>query len=526
VKRLVTVVAAAAMIATGLSSVGQPVGAAPTGSAAGHIHWGACSDPSLASAGAQCGFLAVPLDYRHPGGAKIQIAVSRVKHTSSSSDYQGVILVNPGGPGGSGLGLATLGQYVPHGVGGEFDWIGFDPRGVGSSRPSISCIPNYFHGDRPDYLPTSQHLVHVWLARSRRYAAACGKHAWALLQHMKTTDAARDMDSIRRALGVQRISYYGFSYGTYLGQVYATMFPSHIRRMVFDSTVDPRNVWYRANLNQDVAFERTENIWFGWLARHHEFYRLGRTRAAVAHLFYREQAALAVHAAGGVVGSDEWNDAFLLAGYYQFFWTYLGGVFTGWVHHHNVKNLIQAYQIADGPGNDNGFAVYNAVQCSDVRWPQSWARWARDNSRVYKVAPFLTWANAWFNAPCLYWPAKPGTPTDVNGHHVNVLMIDETLDAATPYEGSLEVRSRFPDASLIAEPGGTTHAGTLFGNACVDNKIARFLATGSRPARRIGRRADTFCKPLPQPFPQTEIAARALSPSRRALTRWIALGRS
>jgi hypothetical protein len=93
-------------------------------------------------------------------------------------------------------------------------------------------------------------------------------------------------------------------------------------------------------------------------------------------------------------------------------------------------------------------------------------------------------------------------PGQVDGSKVkSVLLIDETLDAATPYEDSLYVRSLFPGASLIAEPGGTTHAGTLFGNACVDDQIAAYMATGKLPPRKPGYRADTYCAPLPQPVP-------------------------
>ena len=98
---------------------------------------------------------------------------------------------------------------------------------------------------------------------------------------MTTIDAARDMDSIRAALGQKQINYYGFSYGTYLGQVYSTLFPSHVRRLVMDSNVDPRDVWYKANLNQDVAFNRNIKIWFAWLAKYHNVYHLGSTEKAV-----------------------------------------------------------------------------------------------------------------------------------------------------------------------------------------------------------------------------------------------------
>jgi pimeloyl-ACP methyl ester carboxylesterase len=282
-------------------------------SPAAGIAWGACSDPTLAEANAQCGFVRVPLDYSRPGGAKISLAVSRVLHTSSDADYQGVMLVNPGGPGGSGLIYSILGQFVPNGAGNTYDWIGFDPRGVGDSRPSLSCIPDYFGYNRPYYIPVTRALERTWLARSKSYADACERNAAALLPHMKTTDSARDMDSIRKALGARRINDYGFSYGTYLAQVYSTLFPSRVRRMVLDSNVDPRKVWYQANLDQDVAFDRVINIWFGWVARYDDVYHLGATRAAVRRLWYAERRHLRRHPAGGLIGGSEWTDAWFNA---------------------------------------------------------------------------------------------------------------------------------------------------------------------------------------------------------------------
>ena len=183
------------------------------------------------------------------------------------------MLLNPGGPGGSGLGLSVLGPVISHGfgrkdVGGAYDWIGFDPRGVGASRPSLSCDPDYFGPDRPEYVPSTPELLQVWQERSAGYAQACGKAGGRLLDNMRTTDAARDMDEIRKALGATRINYYGFSYGTYLAQVYTKLFPQRMRRMVLDSNVDPRRVWYRANLDQDIAFDRNLGLFFGWVARH------------------------------------------------------------------------------------------------------------------------------------------------------------------------------------------------------------------------------------------------------------------
>ena len=314
------------------------------------ILWGPCSDPVLTAAHAQCGFLSVPLDYQNPSGAKIQLAVSRVQHTSPAAQYQGVMLTNPGGPGASGLQLATLGEFVPNGVGAQYDWIGFDPRGVGSSKPALSCMPDYFAGDRPPYVPTKPAILRKWLARSKAYADACEANAPELLPHMKTTDSARDMDSIRLALGAAQINYYGFSYGTYLGQVYATLFPTHVRRMVLDSNVDPRRVWYQANLDQAAAIERNIKIWFGWLAKYDDVYHLGKSESAVERLFYRQVASVTRTPAAGVIGPDEFEDAFYGAAYTQSLWTILGGIFSSWVHEHDAGGLIAAYEAFDGPG--------------------------------------------------------------------------------------------------------------------------------------------------------------------------------
>ncbi len=320
--RYVAVLAALVVGVAGLTSV-PTAQARPTSTAAGFrgyqpppISWGACDNPTLQQVGAQCGSLIVPLDYGHPHGKQISLAVSRVLHTSSAADYQGVVLANPGGPGVSGLFLSFLGQLVPNGVGGYYDWIGFDPRGVGASKPSLSCDPGYFGYNRPNYVPRTRALVRIWLHRARHYADACRRSAAAeLLGHVKTVDTVSDLESLRKALGAKQITYYGYSYGTYIGQVYATLHPNRVRRMVLDSIIDPRNVFYRANLNQDVGFQKTIRIFFRWLAKYSGVYHVGRSGSAVERGYDRELARLDRHPAGGVIGPDELEDVLLSAGY-------------------------------------------------------------------------------------------------------------------------------------------------------------------------------------------------------------------
>jgi pimeloyl-ACP methyl ester carboxylesterase len=546
-RRINALIAAAAMTA-GLGVAAPSVASAATAqphstasparsAAASSITWGTCTETDLAQAGATCGDLAVPLNYSHPSGPKIEIAVSKIAHTSSAKNYRGIILTNPGGPGGSGLDLNTflvaqLQADKLSAAAADYDWIGFDPRGVGSSTPALSCDPNYFSADRESYDPTTASILSYWLSRSAKYDKACATQSAAqsaLLDNMTTIDSARDMNSIRQALvGPQgKMSYYGFSYGTYLGQVYATLYPHTLNQLILDSNVNPQDIWYKANLNQDVAFNRNVNIWFGWLAKYNSVYHLGATEQAVSKRWYAELTTLAKSPISGVVGPDEWTDIFLEAGYYQQTWLQLGSAFADWENTHSATaaaNLVSLYQGTDTPGNDNEFAVYNAVQCTDVQWPTSWSVWQRDNNAVNKIAPFETWDNAWFNAPCLHWPAPAQRPVQVasdgSGRAIHsALLIDETLDAATPFPGSLEVRKLFPNSVLLAEPGGTSHADSLFGNLCVDGTIASYLETGKLPPRKAHAEWDLTCQPLPVPNPTAQTQAPASMPANSAAAR-------
>ncbi|HVV76955.1 MAG TPA: alpha/beta hydrolase [Mycobacteriales bacterium] len=470
------------------------------------LHWGSCPTylyPDLRGTGMQCSRLRVPMDYAHPAGRSVHLEVSVLRHTSSAASYRGVMLVNPGGPGSPGLDLpAELEPFVPHGVGRDYDWIGFDPRGVGASTPTMRCEPGYFHAPRRSYTPSTKSLLNYWLSRTKRYAATCARKYPTLINHITTVDSAKDMESIRKALGVSRISYYGFSYGTYLGEVYSTLYPTHLRYMVLDSVVDPRRVWYDANLDQDKAFDRNAHIYFKWVAKYNDVYHLGKSAQAVSKRYYHDYARLA-RSPKGNLGPDEFSDAMTGAAYYRFGWEDLARAWHALDAAGKPKPMLNQYAALDLPGDDNEFAVYSAVQCTDAHWPKSWSRWQKDNDEYAAKYPFLTWNNAWYNAPCAYWKAKARTPITINGKKTaSALLIDETLDAATPYEGSIEVRRLYPHSSLIAEPGGTTHADSLSGDACVDNKIATYLKSGTLPARRSWDGPDALCRPLPAPHPR------------------------
>ncbi len=529
-RRLVAIAVGVTVAATGLATVetAPAVGQKPQQQVVRArpytpppIRWGRCTNPTLKLIGARCGKVTVPLNYRRPHGRKIKLAISRLRHTSSRKAYLGVVLVNPGGPGGSGLVMSYLGYpgIIPGKVSGRYDWIGWDPRGVGASTPRLSCNSKYFGYNRPNYVPRASGVEATWLQRTRGYAAACRRSAGArLLGHVKTIDTVKDMESIRRALKRQKINYYGFSYGTYLGQVYATLHPRRVRRFVFDSNVDPRGIWYGDNLGQNRAFNTSIKRFFGWLADHDNVYKLGTDPQVIEKQYYAELDALdAKPGAGGAIGPDELTDVMLSAGYYVSGWEGIAAAYAKAVNDNDYSGIKALFDAGNPqtPGSDNGYAMYLATECTDARWPRSWSRWHSDAVRIAARAPFETWANTWFNAPCVFWPARSARPVPIRGGRVRspVLLIDETLDAATPFSGSLEVRRRFPRSSLIEGVGGTTHAGSLSGVACTDNAIAAYFRNGTVPHRRSGNRSDKQCPPVPQPNPTVPPPNPAATPS-------------
>ena len=507
-RRAASVIAAAALVAvagctapggatTGSSS--SPASASdPPGASASALSWHSCS-PGGASL--QCASLRVPLDYARPGGRSITLALSRVPATAPASQQQGDLLVNPGGPGGSGLSLAA---FVAAGlnpqVAADYNIIGFDPRGVGSSVPALTCEPSFFSGVRPDYIPASSAAEQTLINRAKTYAADCQKRYGWLLPYMTSQDVARDMNSIRAALGVPTISYFGYSYGTYLGQVYATLFPHRLRRMVLDSTVDPTGVWYADNIAQDYAFEGRMEAFFAWVAAHNATYGLGSTRAAVDQAWYRARSRLQARPADGRIGADDFDDTFLQGGYSNALWPGLAAALSAYSRSGATGQLISQYQ-QDGVQPENEFAVYNAVECSDVNWPRNWARWDSDTRRVYRTAPFQAWDNAWFNASCAFWPVRgPAHPLQIKGAGLpGILMLQGTLDAATPYAGAQVAHRLLPTARMVVVEGGGNHGQSLADppNTCVDGYLNRYLATGALPSRP--GLVNATCPALPPP---------------------------
>jgi pimeloyl-ACP methyl ester carboxylesterase len=199
---------------------------------------------------------------------------------------------------------------------------------VGSSVPALRCDPDYPGAgyDRPNYVPWRKADELWWVRTTDQYARDCGRSdARELLPHMRTVDVARDLDALRRAVGEKKLNYYGFSYGTYLGQVYASLFPKQVGRFVWDGVLDADKAFYEANLEQNVQFDKNMDVYWRYLADNDDAFGLGDDWRAIKRGYYRLLRQLdRTPAADGKLGPDELNDAMLTAGYYVYDWVEMG----------------------------------------------------------------------------------------------------------------------------------------------------------------------------------------------------------
>ncbi|MFD9907056.1 alpha/beta hydrolase [Streptomyces sp. NPDC059063] len=488
--------------------------AAERAGAAG-IRFGACPAAEGLPPTVQCGTVSVPLDYARPDGKRISLTVSRVKAAGRERGKQvrrqGALVFNPGGPGASGM-YFPLVRMLPEWrrIAAAYDLVGYAPRGVGRSAP-LSCQDPKQFTKAPTQSPThpDDSYKAERVAQAKTYAHGCARTAGDALRHYTSLNNARDLDVLRAALGERKLTFMGASYGTYFGAVYATLFPSHVRRMVFDSAVDPDpdQIWYANNLDQSAAFEERWADFRAWVARHDRTYHLGATAEEVRTSYERVRAELTHKPAGGKVGSAQLHAAFLKAGYYDDYWPLRATALSQYLKG-NPKPLIE--QAAPDPAGaaeeENGNAVYTAVQCNDAAWPTDFKEWDRDNSRLARVAPFETWDNAWMNLPCAYWPAPRQEPLDVGAAADALpptLILAAERDAATPYKGALELHERLGGSVLVTEEDAGTHGIAGGPNPCVNGHLDAYLLEGRLPVRS----AECAPHPEPTPIPSTRAAA-------------------
>ncbi|MBM7368349.1 alpha/beta fold hydrolase [Gordonia hydrophobica] len=252
-------IVAAATAVGGVLAVPAVAPAAPT------LNWGSCAPIHQASPDTQCATLTVPRDYSKPNGPTISITVSRIP-ARNQDGKRGVLIGNPGGPGVDGISMFTL-LRPPTQVRDEWDLVSVQPRGLIDSTP-VRCDE-----------PSASDDVFTSLGKVNR--DRCEKNTPGYTRTLTTENTARDIERVRQALGVQKVSLYGVSYGTWLMSTYATLFPQHTDRVVLDSAVDPARVWGSVLDDQTSAYESRARQMMAWIAANDDVYHLGETPLAV-----------------------------------------------------------------------------------------------------------------------------------------------------------------------------------------------------------------------------------------------------
>ncbi|GAA4862746.1 alpha/beta hydrolase [Saccharopolyspora rosea] len=449
------------------------LGVSPT--AAGTARFHPCPDvgPDV-----ECTEIQVPLDYSDPFGPHLQLAISRVRATGTPAEHRGTLVVNPGGPGGSGLAYAaTKRAKMPESVRRSYDVVGFDPRGVGRSSP-VDCGPlgGLFAHPGPDPLHDPARLP-----RLRAMASDCRRHAGALFAHVGTTDAVRDLDRVRRALGEPRLDFLGVSYGSYLGAAYAAQFPGQVGRMVLDSVVSPDR-WHDFDVQQAVAMLDQREVLFGWIAEHPSL-GLGSTPAAVREHYERARAALAEHPARGTFGPREFDHLVYRALSRTERWEPFARALADYATRGDAAGLAPELPETDVPAR-NYEAALRTVKCADS--PRPSPAEVVDSVRALRARdplPILTGLEA---AGCAFWP-PPREPARLGSPAMPpVLLVQADHDPTTPYEGARRMQRRLPGSRMVTLLDGYSHG--VFAsqrNRCADDAVAAYLLRGALPAHDL-----------------------------------------
>lgn len=442
------------------------------------IRFGPCPPEVSTDPEVRCGQLPVPLDHADPAGPKISVAVSRIRASGTPAEHRGALLVNPGGPGNTGLDYAASKRAkLPEGVRRSYDVIGFDPRGVGRSAP-VDCGPagGLFEHPRPEPVPRGHAAEESYLDGLDRLAADCARGAGAALPHISTAETARDVDLIRRALGEPVLNYLGVSYGTYLGAAYAAEFPQHTGRMVLDSAVSPDD-WHRFDVRQAFAMLEQRDVLFGWIAAHPEL-GLGAERGEVRRNYLAARARLPI----GALGPDEFDRAVYRALSRTERWEPFARDLAGLLRTGDGSALLP--ELPEDAGDRNSEAALRTVKCADSRRPNRAE--VLGSIRALRTAdpqPVLTGLEA---AACAFWPRPRETARLGHPAMPPVLLTQAAHDPTTPLDGAIRLRERLPDSRLAVLDDGYSHgAFASQRNACLDGTAERYLLTGDLPAHDV-----------------------------------------
>ncbi|MFI7103523.1 alpha/beta hydrolase [Streptomyces sp. NPDC050161] len=443
----------------------------------------------------ECATIKAPLDYRAPGGKRIDLAISRIKSTAPDKRH-GVLLSNPGGPGGEGLYMPlVMREELPKSAQQKYDLIGFDPRGVGKSSP-VSCG---LKPEEEDWLrPYKEKTFDKDVAWAHDVANKCREKAGDRLPHITTRNTARDMDLLRAVLGEKKLSYVGISYGTYLGAVYTQLFPDRADRFVLDSAVDPARAW-RGMIQwwakgAEPAFDR----WTEWAAERSEKYDLGDTPKEVDRTLWDLVAQAnekPIEVEGKPTTGDDIRSGMRAAVFTPKEATEAVVELKKAAAGESAAKKLAAFTGAKGTRagaaaaaevpSDNMTSSFWAVVCGDnsAAWsrdPESYRQDAiEDKGRYPLYGDFASSIK-----PCAFWDESVEPATKVN-NKAGSLVVQNEWDPQTPLPSGQALHADLKGSKMVTVLGGEGHGVYPNGNACTDGTVNDYLLTGELPAKDV-----------------------------------------
>ncbi len=421
------------------------------------VKWSDCGG------GFQCGTVEVPLDYSHPGAGTITIALNR-KPATDHAHRIGSVLINPGGPGASGLKFLRQEAAAMTTLNLRLDLVGFDPRGVGQSAP-IRCLdgPQEDAFNALDPVLDDPQEKQATIDSDKSFASACQVRSGRVLPFVDTVSAARDLDLLRIALGDAKLTYLGFSYGSFLGETYAHLFPTHVRAMALDGVIDPTMEPNDMLFEQISGFEQNLQAFLAdcrvqkSAATPCTYAQNGDPGTKLMDLMQQ------LDTTPMNVGSRQLTRGLAVIGvlvvlYDQSAWSFLDQALT-MTERGNGALLLRLADLYLGRNSDgtydNQTDSNNAVNCLDRQVPSEVARYDELGPKFAKASALFGPAFQYSNLICAYWPVKPtgkAGPLDAPGAPP-ILLVGGTGDPATPYKWAQAANQQIAGSVLLKRVG-------------------------------------------------------------------------
>ena len=433
----------------------------------------------------ECASFKVPIDYENLKLGQFKLQVLKRAATDPKSRF-GSLVVNPGGPGGSGIDYAfSANTIVSKDLGAKFDIIGFDGRGIGESEP-LRCLTDK-EADKfidIDGDASSPQQISILKSAAKSFADSCAKKAGVKLGHLSTFETAKDMDILRSVLGENKLNYLGKSYGTYLGAIYISLYPQKVGRFVLDGAIDPNIPIREQNLNQAAAFEKSLDE---YLKTYNQFSKsdiqkfidIANTNPIKNKNGRKLTRSLVVTAIAASLYDNVLG------------WKRLSLALNEAITNGKPDRL---FRIADDYNNrDYSGHYYNnqndigiAINCIDWNSRSTFEEIAEFAPNFVKASETFGRFIAYSELTCSYWKAPPIQPKlpfkDIKS--TPFIIVGVTKDPATPYVWSVNLAKSFPDSVLLTLDG-EGHTGHNRGNSCIDSRVDRYFLRGELPSAGI-----------------------------------------